>query len=129
MESDNMKKALQSRRGNGLDVSIIVGPHAELGGTKDGVSPTGKEYSEDRAADAAKSDLAPPPDSPLDVDHSAGVPSPHLMGHSELSEMKDSDLLAGMSEYDKSHISDRAPRSLGERARKEMILSATAAKK
>ena len=114
MSDENMKKALQSRRGKGIDISVILGPHEG-----------DKEEQESK-----KSDLAPAPDHPLEVDHAAGVPAPdHPSMRSPLSEMKDSDLLNGMSEYDMGDAATRSPRSLGERARKEAILKATAAKK
>lgn len=129
MHDENMKKALQSRRGRGMDMSIILAPHEEKDKMdhavgEHGVNPTEKEYEHDR-----KGDLAPMSDKPLDVDHGAGVPSPHPMSHSPLSELKDEDLLSGMSEYDKHDVAERAPRSLSERARKEMIMSATQRKK
>ncbi len=123
MEHDHMKKALQSRRGKGLDISIVLGPHD--GGPHAG-SPgnTEKEYEHDKK----NTDLAPPPDHPLDVDHAAGVPSPHPADASPMGELHDSDLLGGMTEHDKADTSGRAPRSLGERARRDMILAATAKK-
>ena len=128
MADENMKKALQSRRGRSVDISVILDPHQGAkydgaGGKIDGH--TDKDYE-----DSKKSDLAPAPDHPLDVDHAAGVPAPdHPSMHSPLSEMKDSDLLNGMSEYDMGDAATRSPRSLVERARKEAILKATAAKK
>jgi hypothetical protein len=104
MESDQMKKALQSRRGKGIDVSIILGPH---------------EPEEEKK----NTDLAPNPGHPLDVDQPAGVQPPMPQDHSALMDMQHGDLLHGMSDYDKGQSATHAPRSLGERARKEMILA------
>ena len=126
MESDHMKEALRSRRGKGIDVSIILGPHAEPEQGEKGVQPTTGEYHDQRKHEtdidqSSKSDLAPMPDHPLDKDHAAGVPAMDPMGNSPLSELHDGDLIGGMSDGDKKDVSERAPRSLMERARKAMI--------
>ena len=108
MADENMKKALQSRRGKGIDISVVLGPHE-------------MEEKDKKTEESKKSDLAPPSNGPLDVDHAAGVPSIHPVESSPLSELKDSDLLNGMSEHDKKDTSERAPRSLMERARQAMM--------
>lgn len=107
MADENMKRALQSRRGKGIDISVILGPH--------------DEHKEVESQEAKKSDLAPPPNGPLDVDHAAGVPSMHPSESSPLSEMKESDLMDGMSEHDKHDSAQREPRSLMERARQHFM--------
>lgn len=114
MESGHLKKALQSRRGKGIDVSIILGsPDEHMAGASE---------------EAKKSDLAPPGSHSPDVDHAVPEAPMHPEMSSPLSGMHDSDLLDGMSDYDKHQSSGRDPRSLGERARKEMILASTAKK-
>ncbi len=120
MEDHNLKKALSSRRGKGIDISVVLGEHDPVDKVQGshGVNPADKEYEATH-----KSDLAPAPDHPLDVDHGAGVPEMQPPQHSDLSQMKDSDLLDGMSEYDKHQSSERAPRSLRERAQKAMLLA------
>lgn len=127
MYEDHMKKALESRRGKGIDVSIILGPHEEDQGSRFGVQPTDKEF--EHAEKEKSSDMAPPPDHPLDKDHDGFHAGMNPMPHSPLSEMKDSDLLDGMSHYDKEQSASREPRSLQERARKSAIMAATSTKK
>ena len=128
MQDENMKKALQSRRGRGMDMSIILAPHEEHqmhdkeGGSVGG--DTDRKYEESR-----KGDLAPMSKVPLDKDHGAGVPEQDPMGLSPLSALKDSDLLNGMNEYEMGDTATRSPRSLGERARRDAILSAQQRKK
>lgn len=101
---DPMKKALAMRRGQGIDIKIIVG---ESDGDK-------------------KTDLAPKPESPLasgaDMKPiAAGSPMDQAVqgqpmeGHED-SEM-DAEMLSQMSDFDKQDLAERKPRSLGERAR------------
>lgn len=109
--NDLMNKALMSRRGKGIDVSIVLGH----GAPEHGAMSSGVEHEEEmdkEKQDAKTSDLAPPPDHPLESDHYGG------MMHGGLDGMKHSDLLDGMSEYDKEHLSHKEPKSLAERARK-----------
>lgn len=128
MHDENMKKALQSRRGKGIDMSIILEPHHENGmHDKEGGHVDGKTEPEYEAS--RKGDLAPMSKAPLDVDHGAGVPAQDPEGHSPLSELKDSDLINGMSEYEMGDAATRSPRSLGERARQAMIMQAQQRKK
>jgi hypothetical protein len=106
-QGDSMKKALQSRRGRGIDVSIIVGPHED-------------ESAEKEAS--GKGDLAPPPSGPLAVDKPTLPGMAQPMGQ-DLSQMHEGDLLGGMSDYDKQDVASRAPRSLMERAKQQMMMN------
>ena len=110
-DSSQMKKVLQSRRGRGLDISVILG------------SPEDDKHT----------DLAPKPDHPLAIDQAAGVrgaEDPTSPIHEDLEKehiealekLHDGDLMDGMSDHDKHDMSGREPRSLGERARQMMMM-------
>lgn len=90
---DPMKKALQMRRGQGLDIQILVGPS-----------------DEDK-----KTDLAPKPAAPLAAEGS------EEMGEMDPGAL-DQDMMGDMTDLDKADLEEREPRSLGERARKMAMM-------
>lgn len=101
---DPMKKALAMRRGQGIDIKIIVG---ESDGDK-------------------KTDLAPKPENPLASGADmkpiqAGSPMDQMVQDQQAQGHEDADMdahmLSQMSDFDKQDLSARKPRSLGERAR------------
>jgi hypothetical protein len=100
---DPMKKALAMRRGQGIDIKIIVG-----------------ESDEEQEK---KTDLAPKPAMPeSEVAEDGQAPleamDPKAMPQGVENAEMDAEMLDKMSEFDKQDLSSRKPRSLGEYAKK-----------
>jgi hypothetical protein len=100
ISDDSMKKALQMRRGQGLDISIMLSdPDDQEDNKHTDLAPKGVMRDK---PDYEDQDLPPGMD-------------PGYGG------LQDQDLMAGMSDDDKTSMAGRLPRSLGERARQEMM--------
>lgn len=100
---DPMKDALAKRRGKGLDLTILLGGEPIM---------TGQAKMND------DSDMAPPPAEGEEsaMEEAQETPAEEDAEDNDL-ESADKSLISGMSDYDKTSLQARKPKSLGEHAR------------
>lgn len=119
IKKDAMSDALAKRRGNGIDLNIMIGAQpsdAPMADTRQG-----KTENE-------KNGLAPSVDDKM-IQHEekelammkAGT-MPHEMVEAEQQEMKDfGPMMEGVTDYDKERLMKEEPKSLGARARRTAL--------
>lgn len=97
---DPMRKILAQRRGQGIDINIILA---------------------DKDDENKNTDLAPKPAQPMMADGKMQDPmaTPEMPGQGDVN--IDTDMLEGMTDHDKQDLEARKPRSLGERARQAAL--------
>ena len=123
-KNDPMSAALAKRRGNGIDLNIMIGPHP--GGQADmheaqEATPMGKDDNEKNGlAPSVKDKMIQHEEKELQMMKSGTLP-PEML-EAEQQEMKDyGPMMEGVTDYDKERLMKEEPKSLGQRARRTAL--------
>lgn len=124
MKKNALQDALAKRRGNGIDLNIMIGPHTDMPFAH-GKKEDGEAEMEDGKSMNEKNGLAPSVDDKM-IKHEekelqlmkAGALPPEMV-EEEKEEMEEyGPMMEGVSDYDKERLMKEEPKSLGARARK-----------
>lgn len=127
MKKNALSDALAKRRGNGIDLSIMIGPHTDMPYAH-GAKENGEAEMEDGKTENEKNGLAPTVDDKM-IEHEkkelammkAGT-LPKEMIEEEKEEMQEyGPMMEGVTDYDKERLMKEEPKSLGARARRTAL--------